>query len=70
MTEQPTGEINCQVCGVGLSNALELEEHMEVHAEQRAEGEPLQSWHACMFCGKKFAAPEELRNHHRTAHSK
>lgn len=63
-------EFRCQVCGVLLSNAIELEEHMEVHAEQRAEGEPTQSWHACAFCGKKFRTPEELRDHHRTAHAK
>jgi hypothetical protein len=70
MSAAESGGIHCQICGIALSNAMELEEHMEVHAEQRAEGEPLQSWHACAFCGKKFATPEELRNHHRTAHAK
>jgi DNA-directed RNA polymerase subunit RPC12/RpoP len=70
MSAEATGEIRCQICGVVLSNAIELEEHMEVHAEQRAEGEPYQTWHVCAFCGQKFATPEELRNHHRTAHSK
>jgi hypothetical protein len=64
------GNLQCKICGVALTNAIELEEHMEVHDEQRAEGEPTQSWHSCAFCGKKFAAPEELRNHHRTAHAK
>jgi hypothetical protein len=70
MAASRPAEIRCQVCGVVLSNAIELEEHMEVHADQRAEGEPLQSWHTCAFCAAKFATPEELRNHHRTAHGK
>jgi phage FluMu protein Com len=70
MSADPSTEVKCPVCGAVMANAIELEEHMEVHAEQRAEGEPYQTWHACAFCGKKFATPEELRDHHRTAHGK
>jgi hypothetical protein len=70
MPASTPGEIRCQICGVVLSNQIELEEHMEVHAEQRAEGEPFQTWHSCAFCAQKFATPEELRKHHQTAHGK
>jgi hypothetical protein len=70
MSAEASGVVRCEICGVSLTNAIELEEHMEVHDEQRAEGEPTHTWHSCAFCGMKFATPEELRNHHRTAHAK
>lgn len=56
------------MCGVVLANEMELTEHREVHAEQRAEGEPTVARHHCSFCSATFATPEELRDHHRTAH--
>jgi hypothetical protein len=55
---------------VVLSNAMELEEHKEVHMEERAAGESLLPTHTCIFCGAKFRTPEELRDHNRTAHNK
>jgi C2H2 type zinc finger protein len=70
MAASAPADVRCPICGVVLANAIELEEHMEVHAEQRAEGEPYQTWHTCAFCGQKFATPEELRKHHQTAHGK
>jgi hypothetical protein len=60
----------CPVCGVVLSNEVEFEEHKEVHLEEKAEGEPLVSPHRCVFCGARFRTPEELRDHHRTAHNR
>jgi hypothetical protein len=61
-------EFRCAECGVVLADALELEEHREVHAQQKAEGEPTHAMHQCAFCSMKFRTPEELREHHRTAH--
>jgi hypothetical protein len=60
----------CPVCGVVLSNEIELGEHKEVHMEQRAEGESTLATHGCSFCSAKFRTPEELRDHHRIAHNK
>lgn len=60
--------VRCDVCGAVLENAMALEEHQEVHAEQIAEGEPTVAAHACPMCSAKFRTPEELRDHNRTAH--
>ncbi|HKV90034.1 MAG TPA: C2H2-type zinc finger protein [Thermoplasmata archaeon] len=62
--------VRCGVCGAVLENELALEEHKEVHAEQLAEGEPMVSAHKCAFCSASFRTPEELRDHHATAHRK
>ena len=70
MTAPADEVVRCDVCGVVLENAMALEEHQEVHAEQRAEGEPVVSPHHCAFCSATFATPEELRDHHATAHRK
>ncbi|MCI4320933.1 MAG: hypothetical protein L3K18_03155 [Thermoplasmata archaeon] len=70
MAPSPSSEFQCPVCGVVLADARELEEHREVHFEQRAVGESVHPLHACAFCGAKFRTPEELRDHNRTAHQK
>ncbi|HKV89800.1 MAG TPA: C2H2-type zinc finger protein [Thermoplasmata archaeon] len=65
----PTG-IRCPECGVLLANDLEMSEHREVHAVQKAEGESTHPTHHCSFCSEVFRTPEALREHHRTAHGK
>jgi hypothetical protein len=70
MAATPPTAFQCPVCGVVLSNEMELGEHKEVHAEQRAEGESTLAIHKCAFCPSKFRTPEELRDHHRVAHNR
>lgn len=70
MAAAPGASFVCPVCGAVLSNAVEFAEHREVHSEQRAEGEPQVVMHHCSFCSMSFRTPEELREHHRTAHNK
>ncbi|MCI4326691.1 MAG: hypothetical protein L3K16_03525 [Thermoplasmata archaeon] len=70
MAASPPTSVTCPVCGVVLSNEMELGEHKEVHAEQRAEGESTTAIHGCAFCPAKFRTPEELRDHHRVAHNR
>jgi hypothetical protein len=61
--------VPCELCGVELSNEAELKEHLEMHAEKVAEGEPVGRHVAkCAFCGAPFVRPEELRDHHAIAH--
>jgi|HubBroStandDraft_3_1064219.scaffolds.fasta_scaffold1274641_1 hypothetical protein len=70
MPATPPTAFQCSVCGVVLSNEMELGEHKEVHIEQRAEGESTLATHGCSFCAAKFRSPEQLRDHHRSAHNK
>ena len=70
MAETPVSGIRCTVCGVVLADEKELAEHREVHDVQRAEGEPTRPVHHCSFCSAVFPSPEQLRDHHRSAHGK
>ncbi|MCI4330877.1 MAG: hypothetical protein L3K19_03390 [Thermoplasmata archaeon] len=61
----------CEVCDKELSDGPELQTHLEGHAEKIAEGEsPLPPRPKCAFCEATFDTPEELRDHHATAHRK
>lgn len=69
MATNPVEVYKCNVCGIELSDPAELETHLEGHAEKIAEGaSPLPQPPKCAFCGKTFDGPEELREHHATAH--
>jgi hypothetical protein len=70
MPATPSATFTCAVCGIVLSSDRELAQHREVHSEQRAEGEPVVAMHHCSFCSMSFRTPEELRDHHRTAHNR
>jgi hypothetical protein len=70
---QSGGTIRCEICGSALADELELKEHLEGHVEKAAEGVdpvPPGPRHKCSFCPETFDTPEELREHHATAHHK
>ncbi|HXQ93983.1 MAG TPA: C2H2-type zinc finger protein [Thermoplasmata archaeon] len=70
MAANPPAEFQCPVCGMVLSNEIEFSEHQDVHLEERAEGQSELPVHQCVLCSARFRTPEELRDHHRTAHNR
>jgi hypothetical protein len=67
------GPIPCQVCGAIMANSVELQAHLEGHAEHAAEGLPATPEgpsHHCAFCPAALATPEQLKRHQAEAHHK
>jgi hypothetical protein len=65
--------IRCELCGATMANAVELQEHLDGHAERAAEGlpaTPAGPSHKCAFCSAAFDTPEQLKAHQGSAHQK
>jgi hypothetical protein len=71
MAASKVEEFQCDICGVALANASELEEHREGHAEKAAEGDADAATGRalkCAVCNRAFDQPEAVKAHHRSAH--